>query len=168
MNIYGNLLLDALSQESAQFDNEKGYVPQGDVLIEFPDDDSDLKSEVIKIADSLESKGWKVHIPSISYVTGYSPEGSSDGVNAGLPSMNADNAINNVVNGVYVPELKPSDIYQVVQVVRPEDTVQSGMSKILYLMNGEGDIKDMLREEGHLVVDEKDALHLMLKGETAQ
>lgn len=162
MSLYGDLLLDALSNESAKFSNEEGYVPQGDVLIELPMQDDNITAEVIKIADSLESKGWKVHVPAI----GYSTEGSSDGVNAGLPSMNADNAVNNVVNGVYVPELKSSDIYQVVQIVRPEDTVPQGMSKILYLMNGDGDIKDMLREEGHLVVDEKDALHLMLQGQT--
>lgn len=162
MSIYGDLLLGALSNESAQFSNEEGYVPQGDVLIELPDRNDQLEAEVIKIADSLESKGWKVHYK----YPDYSSEGSSDGIHAGLPSMNADNAVNNVVNGVYVPELKPSDVYQVVQIVRPEDTVQSGMSKILYLMNGDGEIKDMLRNEGHLVVDEKDALHLMLKGQT--
>lgn len=161
MSLYSELLLNALSQESAQFSNEEGYTPQGDVLIELPDRNDQLEAEVIKIADSLESKGWRVRY----HYGHYSPEGSSDGIHAGLPSMGADNAVNNVVNGVYVPELKPSDVYQVVQIVRPEDTVQAGMSKILYLMNGDGDIKDMLRDEGHLVVDEKDALHLMLKGE---
>jgi hypothetical protein len=169
MSLYAKLLDDALSMEkadptSAKFANEEGYVSQGDVLIELPMQDDNITAEVIKIADSLESKGWRVHIPTL----GYSTEGSSDGVHSGLPSMNADNAVNNVINGVYVPELKTSDVYQVVQVVRPEDTVPQGMSKILYLMNGDGEIKDMLRDEGHLVVDEKDALHLMLKGESVQ
>lgn len=174
MSLYSELLLDAYSIESkdadneessARYANEEGYVPQGDVLIELPVKDDNISAEVIKIAESLESKGWKVRV---RFVDDYSIEDSSDGVHAGLPSVATNNAVNNVVNGVFVPELQPSDVYQVVQIVRPEDTVKNGTSKILYLMNGDGDIKNMLQDEGHLVVDERDALHLMLQGQLDQ
>ena len=175
MSLYSSLLEEAYSIEkkdreenpdnqntSARFSNEEGYVPQGDVLIELPTKDDNISAEVIKISESLESKGWKVRV---RFMDDYSAEDSSDGMHAGLPSVASNNAVNNVVNGVYVPELQPSDVYQVVQIVRPEDTVKEGTSKILYLMNGDGDIKNMLQDEGHLVVDEKDALHLMLQGQ---
>lgn len=166
MSYYGDLLLDALSQESGsvKFANEEGYAPQGTVMIEIPDDSSEVDSEIRRIGVSLESKGWTV----LTCKGEYSKEDGSDGVHSGLPSVASDNKINNVVNGVFVPELKPSDVYQVVQIVRPEDTVKAGTSKILYLMNGDGDIKNMLQEEGHLVVNEQDALHLMLQGQINQ
>lgn len=161
MSYFGNLLSDALSMESGvKMATEEGYVEQGDVMIEIPITDENISAEVIKITESLESKGWRVHIRAFDYST----EGGSDGVNSGQPSLSTDDSVNNVVNGVYMPAIKPTDVYQVVQVVRPEDTLPKGTSKILYLMNSEGDIKDMLRDEGHLVVDEKDALHLMLQG----
>lgn len=163
MGLYGDLLRDALSTESSlKSAVQEGFAEQGTVMIELPTENDDIDAEVLKISTSLESKGWKVK----TCVGTYSPEDSSEGVHAGLPSMNTDNGVNNVVNGVYVPELKSSDVYQVVQLIRPEDTVQAGTSKILYLMNGDGDIKDMLRDEGHLVVDERDAIHLLLSGQT--
>ncbi|MNL87293.1 hypothetical protein D3C87_2163840 [compost metagenome] len=46
-----------------------------------------------------------------------------------------------------------------VKLVRPEDTVKDGESGLLYLMNGNGDVKEYLQNEGFLVVDEEEQLH---------
>lgn len=171
---YGTLLRQALSMEGKQSDdeneddpeyaNQEGYVEQGEVLINLPVGVTPFDPGMEGLGASLESKGWKVKFREAWQ---YSAEDSSDGIHSGQPAMDGDNAKNTVVNGVFIPELKSNaDVYKVVQVVRPEDTIKAGNSNALYLMNDDGEIKDLLENEGHLVASEADALHLLLASQS--
>lgn len=142
--------------------SEPGTKPQGDVLIEIPVNeywDGDLQN----VVTSLEAKGWNVHLKWLA--EGSFEDNSSDGTATGRPmSDTAANAAgaNNIINGVTMPQLDEKSVYKVVQIVRPEDTLPGGDSKILYLMNGNGDVKEYMQNEGYLIADEIEGLHTVL------
>lgn len=176
MSTYGNIMGQALAQASLEA-SEKGqdaepngaaddvkmasnpdYKPQGEVMIEIPMElrDSD---ELKNLRASLESKGWTTHVRER---IAYSAEDTSTGETTGRPIPSEDDVIvNAVVNGV-ANVYEKDDLYRVVQLVRPEDTIVDGSSDIIYLMNDNGDVKDYLRNEGKLVTDDIDALDRML------
>lgn len=176
MNEYSKLmssLLPKVSTESAEVELDDGsdtsrpsdtplasnpdYKAQSVVMIEFPQGLRD-NEEMRNLRASLESRGWKVS----QRCSQYSTEDVSDGDSTGRPIPTEkevmDNAIMNGVHNVYSDD----ELYKVVRLVRPEDTLPDSNSDIIYLMNGNGDVMDFLRNEGHLVVDEEDALHRML------
>lgn len=174
MNSYGSLISSMLSQaslesstdadaepngaaENVQMSSNPDYKAQGAVMIEF--DQSLQDSEDLKeLQASLESSGWTVR----SRVRGYSTEDTSDGQSTGRPvPQDKTDIVNSIVNGIN-EVVDEGDLYKVVQLVRPEDTIPGNASDIIYLMNDNGDVKDYLRNEGHLVASDADALNRML------
>jgi len=179
MNSYGVLIGSMLSQASmessdkSEEEQEKepngaadnvelksnpDYKPQGAVMIEFTQTLED--SEALQdLKMSLESKGWVV----LTRLPVYSTEDTSNGDSTGRPvPQEQETIVNTIVNGINQVYDSAGDIYKVVQLVRPEDTVVGSQADIIYLMNDNGDVKDYLRNEGHLVESDTDALHLML------
>lgn len=139
--------------------NEPGYKPQGDVMIEIPIDHV-WDEQMDSLVTSLESRGWNVHH---RYVIGSSSmEDSSDGQQTGRPVIGNATDTNSIINGVVLPTVDETNTYRVVQIVRPEDTVKGGESGLLYLMNGVGGVKEYMKNEGFLIVDDEDALHTAL------
>jgi hypothetical protein len=130
----------------------------GTVMIELPVNQA-YDEGINKTVESLESKGWKVlwrrnGDPSM--------EDTSEGIDTGKPVVGTESGDNNIINGVSLPKIDDHSVYKVVKLVRPEDTVPDGESDILYLMNGQGDVKEYLEHEGYLVVDEDEKLHTAL------
>lgn len=137
--------------------------PMGDVMIEIPFDQP-FNEDVSNILTSLESKGWNVMTrtwwPSESF------EDSSEGVDTGRPVIGTGDATNNIINGVSLPLIDESSTYKVVKIIRPEDRVEGGDSGILYLMNGHGDVKEYMENEGFLIIDDTEKLHHALAENT--
>jgi len=127
----------------------------GEVMIELPTT-MPFDDGVNGIIESLEAKGFKV---SWRREGDASFEDASEGIDTGRPVAGTSSGDNNIINGVSLPKVDDHSVYKVVKLVRPEDTVKDGESGLLYLMNGNGDVKEYLQNEGFLVVDEEEQLH---------
>jgi len=148
-----------LKDGAPELASEPGTKPQGDVMIEIPFDQN-WNGEMTDLVQSLESKGWKVNT-RVFFEPSFE-ENTSDGVATGRPVSGTLEGANNIIDGVSMPKIDEKSVYKVVQIVRPEDTLPGGDSKLLYLMNGNGDVKDYMKNEGYLVVDDQDELHTAL------
>lgn len=149
--------VEKLTEGSPRNAAEPDARPMGDVMIDLAVDMTHHE-EVGRIITCLESRGWRVH----TRCRDISNEDSSDGIMTGKPVIDTHSETNNVINGVSLPVLDDTSSYKVVRIVRPEDRVEGGDSGILYLMNGDGDVKEYLEHEGHLVVDDEQKLHDIL------
>lgn len=148
-----------LKDGAPELASEPGTKPQGDVMIEIPFDQN-WNGEMTDLVQSLESKGWKVST-KVFFDPSFE-DNTSDGVATGRPVSGTLEGANNIIDGVSMPKIDEKSVYKVVQIVRPEDTVPGGDSKLLYLMNGNGDVKEYMKNEGYLVVDDADGLHTAL------
>jgi hypothetical protein len=144
-----------LAESSPHSAMEPDAKPVGSVMIELPYNQP-FDTEVVGLVSSLESRGWTVLHRWKSLL---STEDSSDGMLTGKPVIDNSQAVNNVINGVSLPLIDETSTYKVVRIIRPEDRLEGGDSGIFYLMNGNGDVKEYLENEGFLIMDDEQKLH---------
>lgn len=140
--------------------SEPGYREVGNVLIELKTSQDQYQDSITFVTESLRKSGFKVRLRYNG--ADVSTESYSDGVMPGGISLNGANEVNNVMNGVYVPDFKDSDLYHAVSVIRPEDTAPENKDGVLFLVDGNGEIKDYLQGEGYKVASDADTLQALL------
>lgn len=140
--------------------SEPGYREVGNVMIELTTAQDQYQDSIVFAAESLRKSGFKVRMRCNG--TDVSTESFSDGIMPGGISLNGANEVNNVMNGVYVPDFKDEDMYRAVSVIRPEDTAPESKDGVLFLVDGNGEIKDYLQGEGYKVASDADTLQALL------
>jgi len=158
---------DSNTFDSAQDDDkglrlasEPGYREVNNVMIELNTPLDQYQDSITFVTESLRKEGWKVRLRCKGEEI--SVESFSDGIMPGGISLNGANEVNNVMNGVYVPDFKDEDLYRAVSVIRPEDTAPDSKEGVLFLVDGNGDIKDYLAGEGYKVATDADTLQALL------
>lgn len=146
--------------EGIRLANEPGYREVGNVMIELNTSQNQYQDSITYVSESLRKAGFKVRMRYQE--TGVSVESISDGIMPGNISLNGANEVNNVMNGVYVPDFKDSDLFRSVNVIRPEDAAPDDKSGVLFLVDGNGEIKDYLTDEGYKVASDAETLQALL------
>jgi len=146
--------------EGLRLASEPGYREAGNVMIELSTSQIQHQDTITYVSESLRKAGFNVRVRLEGI--DLSVESYSDGIMPGGISLNGANEINNVMNGVYVPDFKDSDMYHAVSVIRPEDTAPENKDGVLFLVDGNGEIKDYLQGEGYKVASDADTLQALL------
>ena len=140
--------------------SEPGYRDESNVMIELSVSNDRYHDSVTGCMESLRKDGFKVRMRCQGEEI--SLESYSDGIMTGNISLNENNEVNNVMNGVYIPDFKDEDLYKIVNVIRPEDTAPDSKEGVLFLVDGNGQIKDYLQGEGYKVASDAETLQALL------
>lgn len=158
----GNAFDDTETEgEGIRLASEPGLREQGNVMIDLKATSSQYQDTLHYVAESLRKNGYKVRLRYEGI--DMSLESVSDGIMPGGMSLNANNSVNNVMNGVYVPDFKDSDTFKQVTVIRPQDNAPDSKDGVLFMVDdGNGDISNYLKDEGYQVASDAETLELLL------
>jgi hypothetical protein len=141
--------------------SEPGLREQGNVMIDINSTSSQYQDTLHYVAESLRKNGYKVRLRYEGI--DMSLESVSDGIMPGNMSLNGNNAVNNVMNGVYVPDFKDTDLFKQVTVIQPQDHAPENKDGVLFMVDdGNGEMSNYLKDEGYQVASDAETLELLL------
>lgn len=147
--------------EGIRLASEPGYREQSNVMIDLKSTASQYQDNLHYVAESLRKNGYKVRLRYEGI--DMSLESVSDGIMPGGMSLNGNNSVNNVMNGVYVPDFKDTDAFKQVTVIRPQDNAPVSKDGVLFMVDdGNGEMSNYLKDEGYQVASDAETLELLL------